>query len=106
MNKFRPDYIISISPELMIRLKERELERSVVIPQGFLEPVLFKFEPLAAIRTSLIYPEISCISRGMTHAAISMYMYRRINEIFRPKKVGLIYNPTSCLLYTSDAADE
>lgn len=93
VDKFRPDYIISISPELMIHLKERELERSVVISQGVLEPVLFKFEPLATIRVSFIYPEISYISRGMTYAAISMYMYRRINEIFRPKKVGLIYNP-------------
>ena len=92
VDKFRPDYIISISPELMIRLKERELEKSVVIPQGFLEPVVFKFEPLV-IRTSFIYPEISYISRDMTYAAISIYMYRRINEIFRPKKVGLIYNP-------------
>ena len=93
VDKFRPDYIISISPELMIHLKEKELERSVVILQGVLESVIFKFEPLAAIRTSFIYPEILYISRGMTHAAISMYMYRRINEIFRPKKVGLIYNP-------------
>ena len=47
VDKFRPDYIISISPELMIHLKEKELERSVVIPQGVLESVIFKFEPLS-----------------------------------------------------------
>jgi len=93
VHKFRPDYIISISPEVMIRLKEKELERSVVILQGVLEPVLYKFDPLPSIRVSFVYPEILYISRGMTHAAISMYMYRRINQIFRPKKVDLIYNP-------------
>jgi glycosyltransferase involved in cell wall biosynthesis len=98
VDRFRPDYIISISPELMIHLKEKELERSVVIPQGVLEPVIFKFEPLV-IRASFIYPEISYISRGMTYAAISMYMYRRVNEIFRPKKVGLIYNPVRELFF-------
>ena len=93
VDKFRPDYIISISPELMIHLKEKELERSVVILQGVLEPIIFKFEPLATFRTLFIYSEISYISRDMTYAAISIYMYRRISEIFRPKKVGLIYNP-------------
>jgi glycosyltransferase involved in cell wall biosynthesis len=99
VDKLRPDYIISISPELMIHLKEKELERSVVILQGVLEPVLFKFNPLASLEFHYIYPEISYISRGMTYAAISMYMYRRINEIFRSKKVDLIYNPVRKMFF-------
>jgi hypothetical protein len=46
----------------MTHLEEKELDRSVVIPQGVLESVIFKFEPLTVIRISFIYPEISYIS--------------------------------------------
>jgi hypothetical protein len=91
--KFGPDYIISIAPELMLRLKEKELERSVVILQGFIEVVQIKHEPVI-IRVLPVYPEIVDVSKRIGgYAAISMYMYRRISTFFKPKRIELVYNP-------------
>jgi glycosyltransferase involved in cell wall biosynthesis len=91
--KLKPDYILSIAPELLLSLKEEFLEKTVVIPQGVLEPVCIKYEP-PSIRVIHIYPEIIFVSKRVgSYAAISYYMLKKITEIFNPRRVELIWNP-------------
>jgi len=45
VEKLRPDYTLSIAPELLLSLEEEVLEKTIVIPQGVLEPVHIKYEP-------------------------------------------------------------
>jgi glycosyltransferase involved in cell wall biosynthesis len=93
VEKLRPDYILSIAPELLLSLEEEVLEKTIVIPQGVLESVHIKYEP-TSIRAISTYPEIMFVSRRVGgYAAISYYMLRRITEIFHPRKVELIWNP-------------
>jgi len=93
VEKLRPDYILSIAPELLLNLEEEVLNRTIVIPQGVLEPIHIKYEPLS-IRVISIYPEIMFVSRRVGgYVAISYYMLRRITEIFHPQKVELVWNP-------------
>jgi len=91
--QLKPEYIISIAPELLTRLNERMLKRSLIIPQGFYEPIHFRFEP-RGIAFLTTYPEIFYVSRHAgCYVAISKYMYKRIRDLLRPKKLALIYNP-------------
>jgi hypothetical protein len=76
--KLKPDYILSIAPELLLSLKEEFLEKTVVIPQGVLEPVCIKYEP-PSIRVIHIYPEIIFVSKRVgSYAAISYYMLKKL----------------------------
>jgi hypothetical protein len=89
VEKLRPDYILSIAPELLLSLEEEVLKKTIVIPQGVLEPVHIKYEP-TSIRAISTYPEIMFVSRRVGgYAAISYYMLRRITEIFHPEKWSL-----------------
>ena len=93
VERLKPEYIISIAPELMVRLNERMLKKSLVIPQGFYEPIHFRFEP-KGITVLTTYPEILYVSKRVgCYAAISKYMYQRIKSFLRPKKLALTYNP-------------
>ena len=90
---YKPDYIISIAPELLSLQNRRLLERTLVIPQGFLEPIIIRFKPLT-MKALITYPEIYLVSRSVgAYAAISKYMYKRIVDVFKPKRIALIYNP-------------
>ena len=91
--RLKPEYIVSIAPELMTRLNERMLKRSLVIPQGFYEPIHFKFKP-RGVTVLTTYPEILYVNKRVgCYAAISKYMYQRIKSLLRPKKLALTYNP-------------
>ena len=93
VEKVKPDYIISIAPELMLHLEEKDLERSVIIPQGFIEFAHIKHKP-TAIRALPVYLEVIYVSKKVKgYAAISTYMYRRISTFLKPKKIELTYNP-------------
>ncbi|WP_434730811.1 glycosyltransferase family 4 protein [Thermogladius sp. KZ2Tp1] len=90
---YKPDYIISTAPELLCLQSRRLLERTLVIPQGFLEPIVIRFQPLD-MKALATYPEIYLVSRSVgAYAAISKYMYKRIVDVFKPKRIALIYNP-------------
>lgn len=39
VERLRPDYTLSIAPELLLSLEEEVLKKTIVIPQGVLEPV-------------------------------------------------------------------
>ena len=93
VKKLRPDYILSIAPELLSSLEEEVLEKTIVIPQGVLESVHIKYEP-TSIRAISTYPEIMFVSRRVGgYAAISYYMLRRITEIFHSPKSGAYLEP-------------
>jgi len=98
------EYIITLSPEYMIFVEQRFLDKTIAIPQGFPElPVAIRFE-----RNPLYKPTfwISLVEQNYVLnkiggvGAISKYMYNKLYRYVKHKRIVLIYDPVKELFFS------
>jgi len=89
--------IITLSPEYMIFVNQRFLDKTIAIPQGYPElPVTLRFErdPLYKPTFWISFMEQNYILNKVGGVgAISKYMYNKFYRYVKPKRIALIYNP-------------